>query len=194
MKALFFTLSLMLSLNSFGIQGQLEVTQDSLRILRDDGFKVHFYKGIYSSSLIFKDQKAYLAITRKDIITNAILKFPVGASIPENGTFILDGGKTGQTFSISGVIDTETINSETIREQESCQYPEDEYICRGRGRQRECRWETVWYNGLREIEYYYQTKNIKLASDLASNNGGKANFTGQSSDRNKIFLYVGQCR
>jgi hypothetical protein len=193
MKALILPLVLVLSLQSQALQGSLEVTQDSLRVVREDGFKVHFYKGEYLSKLTWKKGTAYLSIVRKDITTNSVLKFPPGESIPENGNFSIDGSKTGQTFKLEGSISTQKVNSETIQEQESCQYSQEEYVCRGRRRQ-ECGWETVWYSGLRRVEFYYQTKTTELLSSLISDNGGRGEWSGKSKERNKVFTFIGKCR
>lgn len=193
MKALITAIILSFALPAFALEGTLKVTQDSLRIQRDDGFKVNFYKGNYPASLTFKNARAYLYITRKDIRTEATLKFPAGASIPENGSFVLDGTKTGQTFLISGNIATTRSETPTVREQESCQYERDEYVCRGYGRNRYCQWETVIYEGLRRVEYHYLTKTVKLATQLNSDNGGTAEFGGTEVARSKVYTDFGPC-
>lgn len=174
--------------------GTLEVTVDSLRIQRDDGLKTHFFKGKYEASLSFKDRKAYLSIIRKDIRTDATVTLPQGVVIPENGAFTIAGTKTGQTFDIEGQVNTTKDQSPTYMDIEYCQWERDEYVCRGRGRHRQCRWETVFYDGRRDIEYHYLTTSRKLNTQLLSDNGGKAQFSGQENDRKKVYTHIGFCR
>lgn len=182
------------SLPALAMPGFLEVTVDSLRIQRDDGLKTHFFKGKYEASLSFKDRKAYLTLVRKDIQTLATVDFPAGVSIPENGAFSILGTKTGQTFDIEGRMTTKKDQSPTHLTQEYCQWREEEYVCRGHGRRRQCGWETVIYDGRRDVEFHYLTTTQTLAADLLSDNGGRAQFKGQESDRQKIYTHIGFCR
>lgn len=194
MKFLTALITTLIGSSALATQGSLEVTVDSLRIERTDGLKSHFFKGKYESSLSFKNQKAYLTIIRKDVRTDAEVKIPAGANIPDNGAFAIDGTKTGQTFDITGTVATTRDQSPTYLEQESCSWNEEEYVCRGRGRRRECRWETVRRYGYREVEFHYLTTLMKLNTELLSDNGGKAKFSGQETSRQKIYTHVGFCR
>lgn len=175
------------------MEGIYEVTSGSLRILRSDGFKTHFYPGKYKGSLSFEEKKAFLQLERKDIRTDATLLFPAGAGVPENGEIFLDGYRTGQTFRIAGNIRTERSQSPLERGNEGCTFYRREWVCRGWGPDRYCRWEEVPRQGYRVVEFYYLTKTITLALDLESNNEGKAKFNGRETSKRKIYTYEGDC-
>lgn len=173
--------------------GTLKVDSGSLRVQRDDGFKVHFYQGQYPMEIQFKSGKAYLSITRKDIKTDVIVNIPNGSSIPDNGEIKIEGTKSGQTFDIGGQISTDIQNSQNVSELESCTYVRQVWVCRYQGHHQYCSWEDELAQGYRSVDYYYQTKNVQLSLELDSNNGGNAQFDGRSSGRQKIYTYQGQC-
>lgn len=193
MKIIGLFLPTLFALSAGAVSGPLTVTKDSLRIQRDDGFKVHFYKGTYPAELVFKDNRLYLSITRKDIRTDATLVIPAGQGLPENGSFNIDGTKTGQTFSVQGLVNTTKNRSADFIENETCSYDREEYVCRGRGRRRECGWELVRYTGQREVEFHFVDTDRELKADLLSNNGGQAEFSARESWRQKNYTYVGAC-
>lgn len=175
------------------IDGTVEVKSGSLRVMREDGMKVNFYPGKYKAQVSFDRDKAYLMVERKDVRTDAVVKFPANAQVPENGAVSIDGFATGQTFSINGDISTQRDRSETMRDREACTYQRQEWVCHGWGHHRECGWETVVIQGSRHVEFFYETKTVKLALNFDSRNGGVSSFAGQSVDRKKEYTYVGEC-
>jgi hypothetical protein len=189
----FLFLAVLFSSPAWGVSGALEVKSGSLRLKREDGFKTHFYPGKYGSELTFKDKKAYLTLHRKGIRTDAILTFPAGSQIPENGKISLDGFRTGQTFRIDGDITTLVSRTQNVREREGCTYYRREWVCRGWGYDRYCDWEMYPVDGLREVEYFFQTKKVSLALELSSDNQGKAVFNGTETAKKKIYTYEGAC-
>lgn len=197
MKRVLLTLSMLSiffpAVSAFAVDGTLSVKSGSLRVKRDDGFKVSFYEGNYRAELNFADRKAYLTVHRNDIRTDATLDFPAGASIPENGVIDLDGFKTGQTFKINGSIRTIKDETPTQRESEACTYYERRWVCEGYGRRRHCYWENVPVQGYRTVEFYYLTKTSTLDLSLNSNTGGPVDFDGRSVSRKKIYTYEGVC-
>lgn len=193
MRSFFSFIVLVLSSTALAMPGTLQVTKDSLRILRDDGFKTHFYQGQYSADLTIKNQKLYLTVERKGVTTNATMKIPAGTSIPTNGAFSIAGTTTGQTFDVNGDITTKEDTTSPERSHEACTYYRDEWVCYGYGRERQCYWESVAYQGYQEVEYYFLTRTVTLASLLRSNNGGEGHFNGRTSERKKIYTYRGPC-
>ena len=182
------------SLPALAVDGVLEVKSGSLRVTREDGMKSHFYTGKYPAQIEFRDKAAYLTITRKDVRTDAVLKYPEGAQVPASGEISLDGSKTGQTFSIGGTIATHVENSETYQDQESCTYYVREWVCEGYGHDRYCYWADIPVQGLRRVEYHFVTKTVTLQLNLSSNNGGASEFNGQKVTKNKVYTYEGRCR
>lgn len=175
------------------MEGIYEVTNGSLRILRNDGFKTHFYPGKYKGEINFKEGKAFLRLDRNEISTDATLTFPAGAQIPDNGEIFLDGYRTGQTFRIGGTISTARSQTSPERGSEGCTYCRREWVCRGWGRDRYCRWEEVPTQGYRTVEFFYLTKTVTLALDLESNNEGKGKFNGRETSKRKVYTYEGEC-
>lgn len=190
----FFALALsILSLPAFALDGTLDVKSGSLRVMREDGMKVSFYPGKYKAQVSFDRDKAYLMVERKDVRTDAVVKFPAGAQVPENGAVRIDGFATGQTFSMAGEISTVRDRTETERGFEGCTYSRRDWICHGWGHHRECGWETIVINGSREVEFHYETKTVNLSLKLDSRNGGDSSFGGRSVSRKKEYTFVGEC-
>ncbi|HEY8280014.1 MAG TPA: hypothetical protein VIH99_10335 [Bdellovibrionota bacterium] len=193
MKTLFSLLLLSLTAPAYATNGTLEVKSGSLRVQRDDGMKVHFYPGKYAAQFTIANRKAYLYVTRKDILTEAAIQLPSGAQFPENGAVNIDGFRTGQTFAIKGNVSTVRDQTPSRRETESCVYYRTEWVCHGYGYDSWCDWEDIAVPGYREVEFHYLTKTQTLALDLDSRNGGASVFNGRSVDRQKIYTYQGQC-
>ena len=190
------------------IEGTLVMPDQPLRVKRDDGFKVRFYKGDYPMKVsLAKNKKSiHVQIDRKGITTHVTLKVPPGAQVPENGRFELLGKNSGQTFDVAGNVKTTKVQSESIQEWEGCIYYRDEYVCRRRRDRRhprrddrrrpprrECRWERVPVEGSRDVEFHYLTTTVRFSSQLSSPGEGTGTFAGRKVNREKIYTYRGRC-
>lgn len=190
MKNLLF-LCLFLSTPAFAIPGTLEVSNGSFRVKREDGMKVNFYAGKYKSDLSWDRGTLHLMVERKEVRTDAELSLAGG--IPENGAVEIDGFRTGQTFAVKGTISTVRQSTESVREQESCVWYRQEWICHGWGPHRQCGWEQIAVQGWKPVEFHFETKTVRLDLALDSRNGGVSAWRGQETDRRKVYTFQGQC-
>jgi|GEM_PF-6024331 len=177
----------------FAMAGQLSIQEGALRVQRDDGFKVRFYKGSYTAKMDWNNRLFNLAVDRKDITTRIEIPIAAGLQLPANGSFSIPASKSGQTFNFSGTVETKISDSAPIREYEPCTYYQREWVCYYNGRYEECGWEDVAVQGSREVEFYYQTKTVNLSATLASPPEGQGQLKGREVRRNKIYNFQGQC-
>jgi hypothetical protein len=197
MKSLFLTAAFLAGIFTgnlgLAMEGTLSVSNGSLRVVRDDGFKVHFYPGKYQSEIELQDDRALIVVYRNGIRTDINLNYPRGTRLPDSGHISIDGATTGQTFSISGDRSVTTTDSNPVRTWEDCTFSRTEWVCEGYGRHQRCEWRSVRYRGTQDVEYFVRTMDVDLQLGLKSNNGGLAEFAGQTSRQNKIYLFRGQC-
>ena len=175
------------------VQTVLTVGDKPLRVQRDDNMKVRFYQGQYPIQLSMSRGQISMRVNRKEVWTDVTLNVPSGTPIPENGDFNLPGSASGQTFDVSGNIATKREQSETMKGWESCIYYRDEYVCRGRGRDRYCRWERVAATGSQPVEFHFMTTTVDVNATLASPGEGEGKLAIHNVDREKIYTYRGEC-
>lgn len=190
---LFAILAALSTTTALAMPGTLEVKSGSFRVQREDSMKVNFYAGRYRSDISFEGGVMHLMVERKEVRTDAQLRLPSGTAIPENGAIEIDGFRTGQTFAVKGTISTTRANTAPVKEHEGCVYHRQEWVCHGWGHHQQCYWETVPVQGLRPVEYYFETKTVTLALALDSRNGGVSGWNGRETARRKIYTFQGQC-
>ena len=178
---------------AFAMNGELVVQTGSLRLQREDGMKTSFYPGNYHAQIFFYGDRANIMIDRRGARTDAILNYPAGTVIPENGTIDIDGFATGQTFAITGTASTVVGRSENTRGTEECFYDRQEWVCGGFGSNYECNWVSRPVKGQREVEYYFESRIFEVSLNLDSHTGGVATFSGKDMNRRKLYTFQANC-
>ena len=207
MKNLFLLLCFSMCLVSCKeISGTLQVQESFMAIVNNkcgwDPFssceptkKIEIPYGNYSATINFSS-KSEISINMK---ANAfketiILKRPKNFEFPENGHFQLTSAQVNQTFDIQGRVTTTVTDSNSVRENESCTYTVNDYVCYpGSNGQPQCGYQnrTVW--GYRYVEYFIRNTTKNLVSDFFENQKSLAQFSGEQTEAEKIYLFTSRC-
>ncbi len=181
------------------------------------------------------DYKAHISFQSKKKITLKVkserynydeidFNIPEGTYVPRySGDINLTSSQSGQPFDISGVIDTQEEDSDTMYGTETCTYTKRVKVCRrvenndnsevrnnrGRGRRgpgngegrrrrgsrRVCEWEYQTVYGTQDVEYYMHYTTTTMSLDVLSKGGNSllGKFDGSKHDSDKIYTYKGEC-
>ncbi|HPI41814.1 MAG TPA: hypothetical protein PLJ21_13470 [Pseudobdellovibrionaceae bacterium] len=157
--------------------------------------------GEYSAVLEPKSkEEALLKIKFENKEEPISIKIPKGKKIPENsGTFLFKASEIGQTWDLSGAVDTVKTTSETHRLREHCEYEVQRRVCGPGGPphyEQKCWIEVVRFPGTQYVEYYYNYYDKSVVMNLMNPSTGysQANWSGKSLITDKIYTYRGTCR
>ncbi len=196
-----------------GCNGSLTV---KLTLLQDVVFKDYWnsnYKlnaGEHEIELTVNHKKKHITFTIEDAdggsgdpdepngpnpSTDIRFTFENESQVPkENGPINLPSSVSGQPVNLAGQLTTDIQKSDLIRGVESCRRLVKERVCSGDPVH--CRWERVWAEGEKEVEFHRVTKTIHIVVNLLNTNGKGAPLGGfdKTAKRNyRDYIYEGVC-
>lgn len=188
------------------ISGTLEVNQPFTAIVNkkcswnpfkscDPTKKVEIPAGNYNATVDFSS-KTEIKIEMK---ANAyketiILKRPKNFEFPQNGPFQLTQAQVNQGFDISGQVNTTVWDSPLQRQNESCSYTIQDWVCQPDGTGKpNCGYvsRSVW--GQRYVEFYDRNTTREMHADLIEAQKSVARFDGSKTDSEKIYTFTSIC-
>ncbi len=104
------------------------------------------------------------------------------------GEFAFSAKELGQSFALSGRWIREVNESSVVKEWESCEYQDWEWVCDHTG----CAQRWVWKRGWHWVEYFWRTTRVDLAAGIKQS-AEVARFQGQESWREKVIISQTQC-
>jgi hypothetical protein len=135
-----------------------------------------------------------------------IIKYPAGMTIPKySGTFTVTAAQSGQSFDLSGEINTDVDEGPSIDTTESCTYTKEVERCRqvpiynkeGKviGHEEEWYTDTQSFTGSREVRYHNKSTTVTGRTLLTEPKNGStlATFRGSRSWSETIYEYRGEC-
>lgn len=156
---------------------------------------VQIPRGSYRAQINFNNRTEF-EVQIKTKNTNTLkFRLPSDLNIPENGTFTLSSGQSGQPFDLVGIVETESRRSQVFRERETCTVERWEQECYITPQGRVCHNVLRTYPGFRDVEFYYIDTDQRIAVHLASSKEKSvfAVFNGEQTTRDRRYTYQGPC-
>jgi hypothetical protein len=190
------------------LQGNLSVSKPIVLKLKKDKM-LTLAPGSYSTEVEVdsKDREIEVEVKVGEKKHKTKIKIPGTDPLPTyNGSLKMSAAEIGQSFDLSGVVDTETDETSPTRATESCTYYVRERVCHIErepagpngepGREvRVCNIEDVAHTGSQHVEYHYET--TTTTGDMMFLEPGTLNvsaqFHGSRSVTHKIYDYTGEC-
>lgn len=188
------SLCLFLIVSCERIEGQLNITKQ-LKLKNSKGDMQTIAVGTYNADVKAKTSKKITLRLNNDSDEKFI--FEHNGNIPENGSFEIPSGVSGQPVDLSGSVATVKTNSEIREISQSCTYQEPVQVCYPvpRGPMNcSIQYRTVY--GYQWIQYYdrHITKNVHLSVFAKASSESSGDFHGDISLVERIVLRQSACR
>ena len=205
MKKLITLALALVALSGCDIDGRLSVSQP-LNLVTKEKKTVVLQPGSYKADVEAEDNKLRLEIKVNGKEKKINFRTPNGQDLPKrNGTVFIPAATSGQSFDLSGEVNTDVAVSGRMRGVESCTTYDRVYVCRdvyvGSDRygrpiyRRVCDYEVAPVPGHMEVEYHVETTttDVYMAFLTPGTQTALATFEGSRSQSQTIYDYKGYC-
>lgn len=180
------------------LDGQLNIVKDfklvnskgDTHLLRVGTYTADLRESTFGKKIVLRlnndhDEKFNFIIPKKTII-------------PDNGTFKLKSSQIGQKVDLTGVVKTDSKDSPTREEYQSCIFTEPYTICEPEGPNGQMICETYYRTiyGYQWTRFFDRTthQNVRLSIAAANDSVESAEFNGDASWSQRIIVNQMPCR